>query len=105
MTVKAWQCGSCGHIWLKSGVVPTHCAKCRSRRWNDGSKAEPVVRVSRTVRAVSDASVGVLPKVKEVVVPPVPIMRTELGGHIRGSRCCLYRVQGRNYCTTCKVYF
>jgi hypothetical protein len=34
--VKAWVCDKCGHIWIASDLVPTHCAssKCRSRQWN-----------------------------------------------------------------------
>ena len=30
----AWRCGQCGHVWLKGSTVPTHCARCKSRRWD-----------------------------------------------------------------------
>jgi hypothetical protein len=34
-----WVCEVCGFAWLKSDVVPSHCAssKCRSRQWNRGN--------------------------------------------------------------------
>lgn len=35
-TARVWICEQCKHIWLMGEIVPTHCAKCRSRRWNDG---------------------------------------------------------------------
>ena len=35
-TARVWVCEQCTHVWLMGEIVPTHCAKCRSRRWNDG---------------------------------------------------------------------
>lgn len=31
---------TCGHEWLTNGI-PTHCAKCKSRKWNVGSPKDP----------------------------------------------------------------
>jgi hypothetical protein len=33
---QAAHCDQCSHEWLVVGAsTPTHCAKCKSRRWND----------------------------------------------------------------------
>lgn len=45
-------CDICGHEWL-TAITPTHCAKCKSRKWNGG--------VAQMVRA-HDPS---MPSVKE----------------------------------------
>jgi hypothetical protein len=44
-----WVCDKCGHTWLQSERMPTHCAssKCRSRRWN----------AKRTVHSVEQGAV------------------------------------------------
>ena len=31
-------CDLCGHEWIPTITLPTHCAKCKSRQWNSGSK-------------------------------------------------------------------
>ena len=43
ITIEAWKCDLCGHIWIKqAGVIPKQCAKCRTRIWNcDGQGEEP----------------------------------------------------------------
>jgi hypothetical protein len=44
LIVDAWKCDidECGHVWLKrSEVPPTHCAKCKSRSWNNDSEVKP----------------------------------------------------------------
>lgn len=40
ITVEAYQCDSCGHIWLPTGKIPKQCSKCRSRAWNVGLSAK-----------------------------------------------------------------
>lgn len=37
-TAQAYVCDECGHIWLKTAKLPTHCAKCHTRKWNSGAK-------------------------------------------------------------------
>jgi hypothetical protein len=34
--IRAWICDDCGYEWPKSDKAPLRCAKCRSRRWNQG---------------------------------------------------------------------
>lgn len=37
---QAAHCDRCSHEWLAVGEsIPTHCAKCKSRRWNSGEQA------------------------------------------------------------------
>ena len=36
LMAQVWVCDQCKHAWLMGPIVPTHCAKCRSRRWNSG---------------------------------------------------------------------
>jgi hypothetical protein len=40
---QAAHCDQCSHEWLVVGAsTPTHCAKCKSRRWNTkGAVAQP----------------------------------------------------------------
>jgi hypothetical protein len=41
-------CDVCGHEWL-TDKVPSHCAKCKSRRWNQGP-----VKESRSAKHLLD---------------------------------------------------
>ena len=29
------KCNKCNYVWIPSGDIPYHCAKCKSARWND----------------------------------------------------------------------
>jgi hypothetical protein len=31
---EVWQCDLCAHQWIIGDKEPTHCPKCRSRKWN-----------------------------------------------------------------------
>lgn len=33
------KCEECGHEWV-AGVMPSRCAKCKSRKWNSGGPDE-----------------------------------------------------------------
>src|SRR5437016_4530939 len=35
--VEAWKCEVCGHVWV-GGERPKRCARCKSRRWDDGGQ-------------------------------------------------------------------
>jgi predicted Zn-ribbon and HTH transcriptional regulator len=38
-------CDVCGHEWLLvSDKIPTHCAKCKSRKWNQPAEKKPKKR-------------------------------------------------------------
>ena len=40
---QAAHCDQCSHEWLVVGAsTPTHCAKCKSRRWNRGERMQGV---------------------------------------------------------------
>lgn len=34
ISAEALRCDICGHTWLSEKKNPSHCAKCKSRRWN-----------------------------------------------------------------------
>ena len=42
--VDCWKCDECGHRWIKTGAIPTHCAssKCRKRSWNKKERSNGV---------------------------------------------------------------
>ena len=52
-TAQVWVCDQCKHVWLMGEIVPTHCAKCRSRRWNNGSGKPRDTRVNSEEHATS----------------------------------------------------
>jgi len=45
VTRQAAHCDQCSHEWLVvSASIPTHCAKCKSRRWDKpGLKVVPAM--------------------------------------------------------------
>ena len=56
--VLAWVCDVCGHTWIASELVPTHCAssKCRSRRWDSDAATKPKPNAKRPPQRVIDTS-------------------------------------------------
>jgi hypothetical protein len=46
--VEAWKCGECGHRWL-SEEKPKRCARCKSRRWDEGGTTTPAAKGSKKV--------------------------------------------------------
>ena len=68
----AWQCGSCGHVWLAgSEVAPKQCAKCRRRDWNSG---EGFVIVAKPKAVIAEP--------EELQRESVPEGRTERGAKV-----------------------
>ena len=120
-TARVWICDQCKHIWLRGEIVPTHCAKCRSRRWNDGYAGEPKVDNGRAGSdAVEDqlgsgdvAGMPVLrnPKGISKRLHPVQSVREELDarvGHIQAPthQDHLTFIAGdKRYCSTCVTYY
>ena len=52
VTVEAWKCDLCGHVWLAGNTHPKQCAKCRTRVWNcdsEAGKTEPKMITSARV--------------------------------------------------------
>ncbi len=41
ITVDAWKCAQCTHIWLATAPDPPEkCARCKSRKWNNDALGE-----------------------------------------------------------------
>jgi hypothetical protein len=79
---KVAHCDRCGHEWITS-LVPSHCAKCRSRKWNQ-EPATPIAGVSDVIE--------VLPaKVRPSIAPAAHQRPT----HAPGCKCvmCMNPVQ------------
>lgn len=84
---------TCGHEWLTTGM-PTHCAKCKSRRWNDGSKAEPkdilqqaVDQAPEGVDSVSlHSEAGTLIETRAVDLPEVAIAKSSKSHNSKSCR-------------------
>src|ERR1700740_2593643 len=113
-TARVWICDQCKHVWLRGEIVPTHCAKCRSRRWNDGD--EKVAGDDAAGKSQRSGRRAGLSKLREAAsdqidVHPMQPVRTELGerdGHIPSSQCegshRRRNVGGRIWCSDCKCY-
>jgi hypothetical protein len=44
---QAAHCDQCSHEWLVVGAsTPTHCAKCKSRRWNQSPPSSQLRNVA-----------------------------------------------------------
>jgi hypothetical protein len=54
ITVEAWKCDLCGHVWIKTDVKPKQCAKCRTRIWDcDGGRPVASVREQKPKKVES----------------------------------------------------
>jgi predicted Zn-ribbon and HTH transcriptional regulator len=40
-------CDICGHEWIPTVKEPVHCAKCKSRRWNENAASRSKVTPER----------------------------------------------------------
>ena len=54
VTVTAWKCEACGHVWIAGETIPPQCvsSKCRSRKWNV-SGIDESVPTERPVNSLS----------------------------------------------------
>ena len=66
VTRQAAHCDQCSHEWLIVGAsTPTHCAKCKSRKWNAGAPVESQKRISRPTFQDPDVGVAGLARLLE----------------------------------------
>lgn len=67
LTVQCCKCDQCGHVWYSPRLLPRRCAKCKSMRWNSGTKSDDDGRGPRSAAPSEDQRSG-----NRTTVPVVP---------------------------------
>lgn len=81
LTVQAWKCDACGHVWL-ADPKPRRCSKCKKLTWDRGMSGEPV-----RLEPFRPKPYERVPDVVSVVVAKSPLA---LGQH-DSEACRIYR--------------
>jgi hypothetical protein len=80
-------CDVCGHEWLTS-KVPSHCAKCKSRKWNQGvvSSVQPADGSKVFIDQPRKVVHGALPELEQLPILAGYRKRTE---HAKTCKCLM----------------
>jgi len=67
ITIEAWKCDLCGHVWLKqAGVTPKQCAKCRTRIWNSDSDGEKAAQMIIEKKPETPRAIPLIERVRQI---------------------------------------